>query len=375
MAILEQEISEEVQKQVDSFVKKIDDDMHFESDFTGDLISFEWLDKIEEACPHLDVVVRRPKLTLIQEENVVKIEKSKRITVASIKDLSRHTNYISKHNKETDEIEPSKILDIRNEETFNIYENRFLYTLIDLMNRFIIKKEDDLKQFEINDEKTLEYIGDTVIGNEKVNIKLKITSIKENNGNSGNLKEQLEHAKLRIKRVKEYITSWQRSEMYSSLEKAHIPLVQPPIKKTNIILKNPHFQLAVKLWDFLQKYDYTDRENSEDNLDSNGNDVLRGFLNHSFLIDYFVLNSISKTRREEKEKMSQYAIIMLTQEIYRTISLLRSCGIKIDDEELLGIIAKEIKNEKSSRLIGADDVKKKFKSAMTEYMERIQDYL
>lgn len=375
MSILDKELDADIKHKVETFVKKIDDDMHFKSNYLGDLISFEWLDVIEDACPHLDNIVRRPKLTLIQEENVVKIEKSKRITVASIKDLSRHTNYISKHNKKTDEIEPSKILDIRNEETFNIYENRFLYTLLNNLNRFIMKKEDALKNFEINDEKSLEYVGDTEIGSEKVNIKLIISSIRENDGDSKNLKEELERAKLRIKRIREYLTSWERSEMYKALEKAHIPPVQPPIKKTNIILKNPHFQIAVKLWDFLQKYDYTYRENSQDNLDSDGNDVLKGFLTHSFLIDYFVLNSVAKSKKEQKENMSKYAISMLTQEIYRTMSLLLSCGIKVSDEELLSLIAKEIKNEKNNRLVGADDVKKKFKNAMSEYMERIQDYL
>ena len=42
-------------------------------------------------------------------------------------------------------------------------------------------------------------------------------------------------------------------------------------------------------------------------------------IDHSFLIDYFVLDSISKTKKEQKEKMSKYAILLLTEEIRRTI--------------------------------------------------------
>ena len=34
-----------------------------------------------------------------------------------------------------------------------------------------------------------------------------------------------------------------------------------------------------------------------------------------------------------------------------------------------------LKDDKSDRLVGADDVKKKFKSAMDEYIERTQEYL
>jgi len=34
-----------------------------------------------------------------------------------------------------------------------------------------------------------------------------------------------------------------------------------------------------------------------------------------------------------------------------------------------------MKNDKGERLVGVDDVKKKFQNAMEEYLERTQDYL
>ena len=41
----------------------------------------------------------------------------------------------------------------------------------------------------------------------------------------------------------------------------------------------------------------------------------------------------------------------------------------------INMIAQEIKNERNQRLVGADDVKKKFKSAMDEYLERTKECL
>ena len=76
------------------FLDKLKSEMNYKSLYNGDLISFEWLEKIEFACPYIDIIVRNPKLTLIQEENLVKVERSKRITVASVKDLAKHTQYI-----------------------------------------------------------------------------------------------------------------------------------------------------------------------------------------------------------------------------------------------------------------------------------------
>ena len=370
------EVNEERQKKSKTFLNKLESDMHFNSDYTGDLLSFDWLDEIEKACPFIDIIVRIPKIALIREEEVVKIEKSKKITVASVKDLTKHTHYINKVDKKTDSVEPKKILDVRSEETFNIYENRFLYTLINDMDKFIYEKEKLLDNFVVRDNKSLEYTASTVTTNEKVNVEIKVVSESLPTSKvDDDIKEELKKIKARLKRVKEYIGSWQKSEMIKSLEKAHVPFINPPIKKTNLILKNPNFRIAVTLWEYLNNYDYEDRDEEKDNIDNNGNDILKGFLDHSFLIDYFVMDSMTAYKREKKKNMSKYAVILLTEEIRRIVSLLLSSGYKITDEELLNMIAKEINKEKSERLVGVDDVKKKFKSALDEYLERVQDYL
>lgn len=368
------EVEKEVKDRTDIFLKKLGSEMFFKSDYEGNLVSFDWVDVIEDACPYIDIIVRQPKIALIREENTVKIEKSKKITVASIKDLSKHTEYINRVDKKTKSVEPKKILDVRNEETYNIYENRFLYTLIDSLLKFVLEKEELLNNFELSDDKVLEYSAKTVTDFEKIDIELKVTSETLPTAKvDKKIKDEIKKIKARIKRIKEYISSWQRSEMYKALEKAHVSFIKPPIKKTNIILKNPNFRIAVKLWEYLLKFE--DDEDTKENDTDNGNDVLKGFLDHSFLIDYLVLDSLVPSKREQKKKMAKNAVLLLREEIRRIVDLLLSAGIEITDEELLNMIAKEIKKDKSERLVGMDDVKKKFKNAMEEYLERAQEYL
>lgn len=368
------EVEKDVKDRTDIFLKKLGSEMFFKSDYEGNLVSFDWVDVIEDACPYIDIIVRQPKIALIREENTVKIEKSKKITVASIKDLSKHTEYINKIDKKTNSVEPNKILDVRNEETYNIYENRFLYTLIDSLLKFVLEKEQLLNNFELSDDKVLEYSAKTVTDFEKLDIELKVTSETLPTAKvDKKIKDEIKKIKARIKRIKEYISSWQRSEMYKALDKAHVSFIKPPIKKTNIILKNPNFRIAVKLWEYLLKFE--DDEDKKENDTDNGNDVLKGFLDHSFLIDYLVLDSLVPSKREQKKKMAKNAVLLLKEEIRRIVDLLLSAGIEITDEELLNMIAKEIKKDKSERLVGIDDVKKKFKNAMEEYLERAQEYL
>lgn len=369
-------IDKESKKEANLFLKKINSTINFKSDFLGDALNFDWLDQIEFSLTFLDNIVRKPKLSLIREENVVKIEKSKRVTVDSIKDLSKHTNYIAKIDEQTEDVEPSKILDVRNEETYNIYENRFFYTLYNNLVRFVTRKEEELKDFETSVDKMLEYNSSTKANNEKINIELKITSAQIPKKDDGKkFAKQIEEARERIRNIQFYFSSWKKSDIIKSLDKLHVPPVHPPIKKTNVILKNPNFQIAMKLWDFLQTYGLDNDEDANSTFNMVENENLRDLLNQSFLLDYFVLDSVSKSKREQKAKLTKYAAIMINQQIKKVISILLNNGIEISEKEILGIIVNEIEEEKNKRLVGSSDVKKKFESVIDEYLERAKEFL
>jgi hypothetical protein len=369
-----QEKSQNEKEKSEIFMKKINSNMHFKSELASESISLTWVNEIEFACPYIDNIIRNPRLALINESDVVKIEKARKITVDSVKDLSKHTHFIEKIDKVTNEVKPSKILILRREETFNTYENRFIYTLINNLSRFMIRKERLLENLDTQDDKILEYVATTNTDSERVRIELKISAKEIPQGQDSNdLENEITSIKIRVKKIRDYLSSWKRSEFISSLEKAHVAFIIPPIRKTNMILKNPNFQFAMKLWEFLQRYTDNESEGSKNNLDTTGDDILKSVLDDSFLMDYYVLDSISSSKREQKQKLTNYAIVMINQQVKRAISLLLNNGVQISEEEILGMVSNEIKNEKNQVLVGRTDVKKKFQSAMDEYLERIQD--
>ena len=374
--LLDNSLDEQLYKESELFSKKLNSSMHFNLDLSGDLLDFSWLDEIEKACPFIDNVVRRPKLTLVREEITVKTEKSKKVNVSSVKDLARHTNYITKVDTAKSEVRPEKILDIRNEETYNIYENRFLYTLINNLNRFLMKKEDLLKNYEVENHKLLEYVGTTKTSNADVRIEVKLTSTEtpEEEGDK-KLEKTIEDVKERVKQIRIYVNSWYKSEMMKALEKANVPFVLPPIKKTNIFLKNPNFQVAMVLWNYLQTYGTDDEEQHKEVVDNSGDGNVIKFLDESFMFDYFILNSVSQKKREQKEKLCKVSVLMLTEQLDKTLRFLNANGYDLSEEELIGKLTKQMRETKKARLVGAEDVKKKFESAIDEYLERTQDYL
>lgn len=369
-------IDEALNEKSEKFMNSMASEMHFQSELISDMMAVDWLIEIETACPYIDNIIRNPKLALINEDDVVKIEKAKKITVESVRDLSKHTHYIDKIDEVTNEIKPSKILIMRREETYNTYENRFIYTIISNLSRFITEKEKLLENFESKSDKELEYAATTNNGCDRLDIQLKIGSKELPKGQSNSdFQKAIDDIKARVKKIRYYLSAWVRSEFITSLEKAHVSFVIPPIRKTNVILKNPNFQFAMKLWVFLQNYYNNDEEGTTDSLDTTGDDLLKGLLDDAFLIGYYVLDSISSSKKEQKEKLAKYGVIMINQLIQRIIALLLNSGIKISDEELLAMITNGIKDGRNKRLVGSADVKNKFKDAMEEYLERAKDLL
>ena len=72
------DIDESLKTKNDKFIKNIKSNMHLNSDLNSDIGSLEWLEIIEEVCPYLDNIVRSPKVALVSESEVRKIEKAKK---------------------------------------------------------------------------------------------------------------------------------------------------------------------------------------------------------------------------------------------------------------------------------------------------------
>ena len=187
----------------EQFIQNINSDMHFRSEFSANESNFDWLNEVEFALIYLDNIVRSPRVILVNEEEVVKVERAKKITVASIKNLARNTHFIEKIDDETKDVQPSKILEVRSEESYNTYENRFIFTLIDMLTRFIARQEDALKDIKNDSSKTLQYEASTTINGERVKIELNINSQEETKlDNDKETQEKLKEIKERIKKIK-----------------------------------------------------------------------------------------------------------------------------------------------------------------------------
>jgi len=269
-------------KKIDSFNKKTNSNLSIKLDYDKTEYNFEWIDIMEDTIKYIDNILRNPNRFIVNEEDVIKVELARRVTVESIKHLSKNTNLIQEIDKKTGDVRPSKILNINKEESFDTYENRFIYSLIQNMKSYIARRKKYLvTNSSLKNNKNLQYMASTEIGKEKINLimnletKLKIEDKKEG-----------EEILQRIEKLEQDINVLTYNDVYKVIDKKHIALVMSPIKKTNLIMKNVNFQYATKLWDYLQSHmdDDTKREKKDETIK---NEVkTKKYIDEVFLISY-----------------------------------------------------------------------------------------
>lgn len=275
----------------EEFLDAIDSKLEVKNKFRKVIYDYSWLEKMEDTMYYLDNIMRNPKKFIINEEEVVKIEKARKVTVESIRHLTQHTSYIQEFDQKSGEVKPSKILNINKEEDYDMYENRFIYTLLVNMKMFIARVSGDcINGSNMFSNKNIKYSAVTKINSEKVGIDINLNAT-DSKGLNPSSKNGLSIAQ-RIDKVNLQIANCMNSDLIKKLEKAHVTFVRSPIKRTNVILKNPNFQKAMELWTFLESYDFNNV--IEENVDDEYEDVstFRDTMNDSFLLDYLVMNEM-----------------------------------------------------------------------------------
>lgn len=331
-------------------------------------VNFEWLEIMEDTIRYLDNILRNPNRFIVNEEEVVKVEQARRITVESIKHLSKHTNFIQEIDPVTDDVKPSKILNINKDESYNTYENRVIYTLIQNMRIFIdMRKRKLVTQSYSKNHKKGEYHGVARVGSENVNIDISMNSkadSKKTYGAKGDLSIEERIAKLELR-----ITDLTNTSVYKSLAKAHVAKVIPPIKKTNLILKNVNFQYAMRLWDYLARYRDDGNKSTKNNLVYKEDKHVQKMFDDVFLLNYLVLNSLGgNDEKTFKKEQNREAIETLTNNMITKIVEINS---DLPVEEIEKIIGDKIAVIKSKKEASIAEVSNKLNSKMQSLISKI----
>ena len=225
---------EEVLDDDELFLHNLNSTLHVKKDYDMKDFDYEWLTIIEDVLPYLDNILKNPKRFIINEEEVVKVELARRVTVESVIHLSQHTNLIQKI-EDNGDVKPSKILNINKEESMDTYENRFIFTLLSNLRYFFEQRVSVTSGASYClDKNLLKYEANTKVYGEDLKISIDVNditkNIKEHSGDRGNMTFE-----DRIRKAKTQIDGFFGTELMQNLAKLHFDPVRSPIKKTNVI--------------------------------------------------------------------------------------------------------------------------------------------
>lgn len=230
------------------FLNKVDSKLMMDVSRSQIVGNDEWMDMIEFSIPYIEKALIKGIRNIVTEEEIIKIELIKKVTVESVKHLSKNVNFVDRYNQKTGEVIPKKILNAYKEETFINYENRFLYSLIKLIEDYMyLRERDQENEYKGKDTQKADYQAEIKLKKEKVKVNLSYeteasTTLKKSNKSS----ERIQNIKKSLKMLKS-------TELYQILDSKRIILVKAPLKMTNVLLKNVNFQYAVKLWNYLSE--------------------------------------------------------------------------------------------------------------------------
>lgn len=348
---------------LEEFSRNIKSNLNVKIDYDKTENDLEWLTMMEDTIRYIDNILRNPNRFIVNEEDIVKVELARRVTVESIKHLSRNTNLIQDYDKKTGDVKPSKILNINKEESYNTYENRFIYSLIQNMKSYIALKKKTISSSSssLKDNKSLEYNATSKIAGEKVNISLTLdTKLDE-----GSVTDGGDNVLTRISKLEEKVTDLTSSEVYKVIHKLHVSLVTSPIKKTNVILKNTNFQYALKLWDYMQSHMSDETKRIKDSKNDKVEGRIKGYVDETFLLDYLVLDTFSKNAKDkvERKEVSEKIIGTMLQKLMDINGY--------DQDELKELIDKQYTIIKYKNVVNDKEIYKKFKVSINNYLNKI----
>lgn len=352
-----------------NFLSKVDSKLMMDVDRSHLVENDEWMDMVEFTIPYLEKALTKEIKNIVTEEEIIKIELIKKVTVESVKHLSKHVNLVDRFNQKSGEVTPKKILNSYKEETFLTYENRFLYTLIKLIEDYMyLRKKQENEEYKGKKHQNANYQAEVKLGKEKINVNMeyhseRVTQI-----------TKTEKTSERIASIERSLKMLKQTEVYQTLVAKKATYVKAPLKMTNVLLKNVNFQYAVKLWNYLSDQ----MELNDKTINETSNYEEKGIVKELVDEDIFLLYSIfkktdntnilkgqAKSAIEDKKMAKELTDAM----IERIIEL----NPDMTEKELNKLISEKIMIMKTRKLISLKPIEDRFKDRIEKYMKQAKE--
>ncbi|MBP5165962.1 MAG: DUF2357 domain-containing protein [Oscillospiraceae bacterium] len=311
--------------------------LHQTSKTLHKVVDEEWLTTIEDSLDSINKIIANPRRFVATSEQVVPVALAKKITADSVRHLSQNTQFIASN--EDGDVHPTRILNVTTEDSYDLYENRFIYHLIQRLVTFIDKRT-DLIFWSTGDEtmNTLTMESDVDDAYETIEYRMEMRiknrqSFAENDSDNMNVF-------MRIDRVRRMVMSLRTSSFCSLL--AGCAKVRSPIQRTNLLMKDPDYRNCYKLWQFLERYDSLGYTIEEQDRALEFDEEFLIQLQTNLIANYAVFKSILEADKRDLSEMPPKRRRVIKPKFLKRVEEQIVDDYNIEDVEIRKVIIEEV---------------------------------
>ena len=214
-------------------------------------VETDWVEAIEEGLVYVEKAIREERQFIRSNGEVVDIEKVKNVSRDSVEHLARHSNLITKY-QEGEDIIPDRLYTVERLSDYAVYENRFLYMLLCYLRDFITVRYNKILELEHTYNGSMTMNKNIVMTKRNLAFEVKL---QEERKDDLYLKRQSESRDIivRIGNQLKLVLAFLATPLMQEVSK--VPMLKPPITKTNVLRMNNNFRGALKLYEFVSAYD------------------------------------------------------------------------------------------------------------------------
>lgn len=233
-----------------SSLKENEDVVHI---FSICKIKDDWVKAIERGLPYMEKAIKEERQFIRNDGEVIPIEKIRKTSKDSIQDLAKHANYITHEAPEDSpsEVMPDKMLMIRKESDYAIYENRVLYAALMYLKDFVMSRLQTIKE-ATNTYIVTQHINKLIeLGSRKIDVKIQFDERRVNDpilSQNNSEKDIID----RLDIVLTQIMALLKTPLMREVSKTE--MVTRPIQKTNILKMNTNFRESLACFDYIASY-------------------------------------------------------------------------------------------------------------------------
>ena len=357
------------EKRAQEFLDRIESKLIMDVNKNSIVENSAWMDMLEFSIPHVEKALIKQIKQIVTEEEIIKIELIKKVTVESVKHLSKNVNFVDHIEPQSGDVIPKKILNAYKEETFLTYENKFLYSLVKLIEDFMyLRKKDQQSEYKGKNQQKAVYEARVKLKKEKIIANFDYTTEMSENAS------KTDETQERIKAINQSIKTLKSTELYQILDSKRFPLIKGTLKMTNVLLKNVHFQYAVKLWNYLNEQIEIRNKSIKLNKEYEEKGPVKSLVDENI----FLLHLIFENVKDEQKRKGKRKQAIEDKEIRKGLSealmeRLIDLNPDLTEIELKQMIADKFVEMKTKKIVSLKPVEDKFKEKIEKYMEHARE--